>query len=423
MHFLKVFVTSVTFWGALTLFVSAPSVRADVVTLNSGGSVHGNLLSPATGSNVKSVAVVTSNGTLVVFDKDEVKQVKRGADPAQKAAAKAKSKKQLTTAERAWFPKIHGLLNRLASSDRDVTRKARVDLLNIDDPDAIPALTEILRNSRDENMRRLYVAILKNIRSPRVIYYLVDQSLFDPSPQVREDARKAIGPDRADMARPLYIHSLRLREAEIASRAALALLEIGDPRGEAVPYLIDTLVCNSRMKHMVSPEQITVNDFMTYYTTPGYNPNALGEIWLGQTSGSSTMPVYLGPPGMSQAQINAAVANLKPATPQSLKLAALPQNRPMDRGPGTYYITPAVADTYAVPVFGRVPAKYSRAPVLTENPTVLDALVKITDRQHPGYGYNADNWRRFWATEKKNRDGVKPASEDRVLPRDQAAPH
>ena len=122
---------------------------------------------------------------------------------------------------------------------------------------------------------------------------------------------------------------------------------------------------------------------MTYYTTPGYNPNALGEIWMGQTSGSSTMPVYLGPPGMSQAQINAAVAKLKPATPQSLKLAALPQNRPMDRGPGVYYITPAVADTYAVPVFGRIPAKFSRAPVMTENPTVLNALVKITDGSIP----------------------------------------
>ena len=234
MSSLKTFGTSLAAASVPVLFASALAVRADVVTLNSGGSVHGNLLTPATG-NGKSVAVVTSNGTLVVFDKDEVKQVKRGADPAQKAAAKAKFKKQLTTAERAWFPKIHGLLNRLASSDHNVTRKARVDLLNIDDPDAIPALTEILRNSRNEDMRRLYVAILKNIRSPRVIYYLVDQSLFDPSPQVREDARQAIGPERADMARPLYIHSLRLREAEIASRAALALMEIGDPRRRIGP--------------------------------------------------------------------------------------------------------------------------------------------------------------------------------------------
>ena len=120
----KIFATSLAAGSVLALFASSLAVRADVVTLNSGGSVHGNLLTPATGNNVKSVAVVTSSGTLVVFDKDEVKQVKRGADPAQKAAAKAKSKKQLTTAERAWFPKIHGLLNRLGSSDRNVIRKA-----------------------------------------------------------------------------------------------------------------------------------------------------------------------------------------------------------------------------------------------------------------------------------------------------------
>ena len=47
-----------------------------------------------------------------------------------------------------------------------MSRKARVDLLNIDDPDAIPALTEILRNSRNEDMRRLYVAILEEHPQP-----------------------------------------------------------------------------------------------------------------------------------------------------------------------------------------------------------------------------------------------------------------
>lgn len=409
----------------IALIGFASGVRADTVTLNSGGTIHGNLFTPPTGNTGKSLALVTTNGTVIILDKDEVKQVKRGTDPTQKAAAKAKanSKNKLTPAEKAWIPKVRALLNRLASSDPNVSRKARVDLLNIDDPDAIPALTQALRNTGNEDLRRLYVAILKNMRGPRAIYYLVDQSLFDPSPQVREDARKAIGPDKADLARPLYIHSLRLREAEIASRAALALMEIGDPQGEAVPYLIDSLIGISRMKHQVATARVGVVDVMTYYTTPGYNPNALGEVYVGETSGSSTMPVYLGPPGMSEAQIKAAVANLKPATPESMKMARLPQYGPANRGPGTYYITPAVADTYAVPVFGRSQDKYSRAPVMTENPTVLDALVKITDRQHPGYGYNADNWRRFWATEKENREGVKPPSEDRVLPRDQAAQH
>jgi hypothetical protein len=241
--------------------------------------------------------------------------------------------------------------------------------------------------------------------------------LFDPSPQVREDARKAIGENRADLARPLYIHSLRLGDADLASRAALGIAEIGDPRGEAVPYLIDSLIMWVSKPHQIVPSGIGVVDMVTLYTTPGYVPPMQGATYLGQTAGSSTMPVYLGPVGMTQAQINQAIANLKAATPSSLAMARQPQNRPMDRGPGTYYITPAVADTYAAPIFGRTEATFSKAPVRTENPHVLDTLIKVTDHK-PGYGYNADNWRRWWAAEKKSRDLQKPASRPgRELPK------
>jgi hypothetical protein len=42
-----------------------------------------------------------------------------------------------------------------------------------------------------------------------------------------------------------------------------------------------------------------------------------------------------------------------------------------------------------------------------ENPAVLDALVKITGQQPPAFGYNSENWHRWWANEKKNRDMTK----------------
>jgi hypothetical protein len=106
-----------------------------------------------------------------------------------------------------------------------------------------------------------------------------------------------------------------------------------------------------------------------------------------------------------------------------MEMARLPKYGPRDRGSGTYYITPAVADTYAAPVFGLTPSVYSKAPVKTENPAVLDALLKITDYR-PGYGYNMDNWRRWWASEKKNRDLKNPAAahKDRVLSKDGLPP-
>ena len=53
--------------------------RADSVTLNNGGGVHGRLVGYS--GTAKSVTLRTSCGTLIVFDRDSVKQVKHGADP------------------------------------------------------------------------------------------------------------------------------------------------------------------------------------------------------------------------------------------------------------------------------------------------------------------------------------------------------
>jgi HEAT repeats len=394
-------------------------LRADSVTLNSGGTVHGNLVTAAATNGVKSVALMTTTGALLIIDKDAVKQVKHGGDAGSKAsAAKSASKKQQpTAAEKAWTTRVRTLLKRLESDNPNASRKTRGDLLAINDPNAIPAVTHYLQKNANPELRRLYVAILGNIRGARAVYFLVDQSLFDPSGQVRDDARKAIGDDRADMARPLYIHAMRLGDADLASRAALGIAEIGDPRGESVTYLIDSLVMYVSKLHQIVPSGIAVTDMVTIYTTPGFAPGIVpGATYVGQTGGSSTMPVYLGPSGMSQAQINQAIANLKPATPSSMRG---PQAMPQNRGSGTYYITPAVADTYAAPIFGRTEARYSKAPVRTENPHVLDTLIKVTAYK-PGFGYNADNWRRWWAAEKKSRDLQKQP--DRVVPKSRPEP-
>ena len=50
-----------------------------------------------------------------------------------------------------------------------------------------------------------------------------------------------------------------------------------------------------------------------------------------------------------------------------------------------------------------------------DHPEVLDALLKITDQPHPGYGFNQDRWRSWWANEKTDRDLQKPVARDRVV--------
>ena len=74
-------------------------------------------------------------------------------------------------------------------------------------------------------------------------------------------------------------------------------------------------------------------------------------------------------------------------------------------GSGSYVITPVIADHYVQPVRGIVaPPRYADVPSTHENPAVLDALVKATDQKYPGYGYQADRWRRWWDNEKKNSE-------------------
>jgi hypothetical protein len=213
--------------------------RADIVTLNSGGVIHGHLIGYS--STSKSIAVRTSSGALMVFDRDAVKDVKRGADPAAAGAKPVSKKSRLTAEEEAWMPKIRSLVARLTGASRDQSRSVRAELLTIEDPDALPALTRYLASNRLEEMRLLFVSITKGIVGPKPGYYLVALALYDPSPQVREEARKAIGPKPAEFARPLYIEALKTREPTLASRAAIGLAEIGDPQGDAVPYLIDSL--------------------------------------------------------------------------------------------------------------------------------------------------------------------------------------
>ena len=56
------------------------------------------------------------------------------------------------------------------------------------------------------------------------------------------------------------------------------------------------------------------------------------------------------------------------------------------------------------------------------NSAALDALVKVTDSKHPGYGYNPEQWRRWWENEKQNRALQSPKSADQVTSRSGGSP-
>ena len=159
----------------------------------------GAALNGSVTTSSKSIAVRTPSGAVIVFDRGDVMQVTHGkvsvALTASKSAnSKIKSqpkKRKLTAEEDAWMPKVRQVVGRLYAADREKSRRAQTELLNIDDTDALPALSTYLGSSRSAEGRRLYVAILHNIKGPKPVYYLVALSLFDPFPEIREEARKA----------------------------------------------------------------------------------------------------------------------------------------------------------------------------------------------------------------------------------------
>ncbi len=86
----------------------------------------------------------------------------------------------------------------------------------------------------------------------------------------------------------------------------------------------------------------------------------------------------------------------------------------MVEGPSA--VTPATANRYQQPIVGQVaPAHEKKIRGKVDHPEVLDALLKITDQKYPGYGYNQDRWRNWWANEKANRNLQQKPQPDRVL--------
>jgi hypothetical protein len=148
------------------LVVALPSAHADTVTLTTGVSVTGNLVAAPSANGAKTVAMRTSTGGLIVFQKSDVKHVTHGTARGQKSSAVAggAASHKLTAAEQAWIPRIRLLVTLLIEGDRDQSRRAKAQLLKIQDPSAIPALNRHLANTPDLEAQRLYVSMTKRAK-------------------------------------------------------------------------------------------------------------------------------------------------------------------------------------------------------------------------------------------------------------------
>jgi hypothetical protein len=370
-------------WSACVVSIFAGRAAADDVTLKTGATVRGHATEARLADHSRVLEIRTSSGALIVLEHDQVQQIKRSA-ATQKPAGNSKSTKpRLTAKQQAWMTKVRSLLAHLLGDDRDQSRHARSQLLNINDPDALPALVRYLQQNPNEELRHLYVAILRDLPGPNTAYYLVQQSLFDPSAQIREDARHALGSERAEKARALYILALKLRDANLASRAALGIQEVGDPDGDAIPYLIEALV-------HVGPRVITTQQLE--WIDLGPPPDATGMPRFRITS------YHEGPAWFGQMGAGIAGGSVGPVT--QIRTRAIPQSSQEQQ------LQPP--HNWAV---GLAPPKTTIVPESDGNPAVLDTLLKLSGRAKSDFGYNRDNWRRWWANEKASRDSQKRPSD------------
>jgi hypothetical protein len=340
---------------ALVALLGSRMVLADIVTLNSGAAIQGHVVPAAANSPL--IELHTPIGTRIVLARADVKSVHRGAisTPQSKVVKKTTSKSRLTAEEQAWMPKVRMLVARLTSDSRESVRRAKSDLLKITDPCALPALGRYLGTSPVEAARLLFVEIVRGIPNTQIVYSLVALSVFDPSAIVREEARKAIGSERADSARVLYINLLKIGAPRVSSRVSEGLAVIGDPNGDSVPYLIDNVVYSGTM------EVVTRPGMLSYGIPPGMD--------------ICGTPVYR----TTLSAIPGNTATLYPAA---------------TRGAGPY--------SQNMPLY--IPGKSETVEVDQPNSEVLESLVRVTNQKFPGHGFHPGAWRLWWESEKANRN-------------------
>lgn len=262
---------------------------------------------------------------------------------------KMHSRKKL---DQDWTERVRNWSYALSSSDPEKRRRGHSQLIKIADLNAIPALTRILRSSEDEERRSLYVKILSGMPGPEPVHLLVEQSLFDASTTVRVEAQDAITPQVRDAACPIYARELQNSDNVVVRRAGRMLEKIGDE--SVVRPLIEALT---------TTHQVAVN-VIDNSNTYGFNPrNTKGD------------PNTMG---------------LPPDVTAKLLTGQYPNGVTFGSPSGEPQVNPRLRTVMTPREF--------------RNPEVLHALESLTKQS---FGYDKDQWRRWWSA-RVTTGGAKP---------------
>ena len=127
---------------------------------------------------------------------------------------------------------------------------ARENILKINDPAAVRALSVALNDTRKQNpnpqARVLFIQVLGRLRTEAALGALAECSLFDDVEEVRLTCLDHLKKTKAPRVVDFYVGKLRSKDNVIINRAALGLKEMGDP--SAVGPLIDALITEHMTK-------------------------------------------------------------------------------------------------------------------------------------------------------------------------------
>jgi len=156
-------------------------------------------------------------------------------------AAQAEQKK----AEQEWIAKVRrwrGWLN------GDKAPEALPLFAAIDDPNAVPALINYMKNEKDAAVRRLYVETMARLGTNDVAHALGNYAMDDDDDEVRAASLDYLAKAEHPGAVDFFIKRLLHKDNVMVNRAGVALGKMKDPR--AIRPLIDALV--TRHKYQVT---------------------------------------------------------------------------------------------------------------------------------------------------------------------------
>ena len=157
-------------------------------------------------------------------------------------------------AENQWYQDLRYWRRKLGG--RSDASEALASIESVREPMAAPALLRLLDQEDDPEIRQLYLSVLGELRHPAAVEKMVQTSLYDEVPEIREMCLDSLLRNHLPINITAYTKALKSRENRVILRAAVALERIGN--AEAISPLIDALVTRHKFSNNTNPGQMNV---------------------------------------------------------------------------------------------------------------------------------------------------------------------